>query len=141
DLALQTLAPYRGELDWERLGSVPTYLELRGDQIQEAGEVAERALEARPDAVNLNNHGIALLMAGDPEAAREEFKRAHALDRELPGPLYNLAIVERFYFFDDAAAQEYFERYAALSQEDPDGLRGVFQTDAQSRVVNEEVTR
>ena len=141
DLALQTLAPYRGELDWERLGSIPTYLELRSDQFEEAGEVAERALAARPDAVNLNNHGISLLLSGDPQGAREEFKRAHGLDEELPGPLYNLAIVERFYFFDDAAAQEYFERYAALSEEDPDGLRGVFKTEAQSRVVKEEVTR
>jgi tetratricopeptide (TPR) repeat protein len=139
-LALETLAPYQEELDWERFGSVPTYLELRGDQFQEAGPVAERALGARPDAVNLNNHGISLLLTGDPERARDEFQRAHALDPELPGPLYNLAIVERFYFFDDVAAQEYFERYAVLSEEDPDGLRGIFETGAQSR-VEEEVVR
>lgn len=141
DLALQTLAPYQEELDWERFGSVPTYLVLRGDQFLEAGPVAERALDARPDAVNLNNHGIALLLSGDPEGARDEFQRAHALDPELAGPLYNLAIVERFYFFDDTAAREYFERYTVLSEDDPDGLRGIFETDAQSRVVDEEVVR
>ena len=137
DLARQTLAPYRAELDWERLGSVPTYLELRGDRFLDAASLAERALKARQDAINLNNHGISRLLAGDPEAARDEFQRAHTLDPVLPGPLYNLAIVERFYFFDDAAAQDYFERYAALSSEDPDGLRTIFQTETQSRVVRE----
>ncbi|MCA9726239.1 MAG: tetratricopeptide repeat protein [Candidatus Eisenbacteria bacterium] len=138
EAARRTLEPYRADIDWKELGSVPTYLELRGDDFLDAKVPAERALDAQEDAVNLNNHGIARLLAGDPETARREFQRAHTLDPDLPGPLYNLAIVERFYFFDDKAAQGYFDQYASLSSEDPDGLRLVFQTDAQSRVVRDE---
>jgi hypothetical protein len=52
--------------------------------------------------------------------------RAHEIDPDLPGPLYNLAILEEFYLMNHEEAASWFERYWSLSQEDPDHLREVF---------------
>ena len=40
----------------------------------------------------------------DPDSAAHEFERAIALDPSLPGPWYNMAILERWYRLDRAAA-------------------------------------
>jgi tetratricopeptide (TPR) repeat protein len=112
--------------DWDRNGSAIVYLRLRGEHFAESLAVARRALEARPSAVNYNNYGIAQLYAGDPEGGRASFLRAHELDGELPGPLYNLAIVDWFYFFAADAARDWFARYQKLAKGDPDGLAEVF---------------
>ena len=109
--------------DWAALGSALTFLQLRGDAWRDAEGVARRALDADPrSAANHNNFGITQLYGGKPEAAREAFLKARELDAKLPGPCYNLAIVERFYFFDDESAREWFDRYLELAADDPDGL-------------------
>jgi tetratricopeptide (TPR) repeat protein len=109
--------------DWSKNGSAVAFLRLKGNEFRSAEDVAKHALEADPkSAVNHNNFGIAKLYAGDPEAARKSFLTAVELDPELPGPLYNLAIVDRFYFFDDDHARDWFTKYQRLSDDDPDGL-------------------
>lgn len=120
-----------GPQDHADVASALTYVTLRGDAFDEARQLAERALESNPNnAVNLNNYGITRLQAGDPHAAKAAFAEAHELRPALPGPCYNMAIVERFYFFDDDAARAWFERYWALSHDDPDGLADVFLAEA-----------
>lgn len=100
-----------------------TWLGLRGDDFGAVLEDARRAVAAAPrSAPDRNNLGIALLYAGRPREAREEFLAARELDPELPGALYNLAIVESVYFFDDAAARRWLAAYRRLDAADPDGL-------------------
>lgn len=132
-----TLAPLeaRGE-HWAQVGSVLTYARLHGERYREAPRWAERALEAEESAANCNNFGIALLQEGKPKEARGQFLRALELTPEHPGALYNLAIVERFYFFDEAAALAYFQRYRAVAREDPDGLAEIFGGSAAGDSVN-----
>jgi tetratricopeptide (TPR) repeat protein len=113
--------------------SAVTYVKLRGDAFDTAGELAEHALERAPgSAANLNNYGITRLQAGDPQAAKAAFTEAIAIDPTLPGPYYNLAIVERFYFLDGEAARDWFVRYWALSRDDPDALADVLLAEAPS---------
>ncbi len=103
------------------------YLGLRGDAPENVAEAAESAMRAEPgSAANQNNFGIARLRAGDPIAARKALERAVALDSTLAGPYYNLAILEKYYLFEDARAAAWFERYWRLSQDDPDGLAAEF---------------
>jgi len=100
-----------------------TFLSLRGDDYLQSRPIAEAALEADPaSAANHNNYGIALLYDGDPELARASFLKALELDPQLAGALYNLAIVEFYYFYDLDKGREWFRRYAALDDEDPDDL-------------------
>ena len=100
-----------------------TWLDLRGDGFAEALDDARRAVAAAPNsAADRNNLGIALLYAGKPAQARAAFTEAHELDPALPGALYNLAIVESVYFFDDAAARNWLAAYRRLDAADPDGL-------------------
>ncbi|HMB70169.1 MAG TPA: hypothetical protein VKU85_12690, partial [bacterium] len=113
------------DADWAVDGAALTYLRLRSDDFLTSEETARRALDAEPDAVNHNNYGIALLYGGDPEEARDHFVKAADLDPALPGPLYNLAIVDRFYRFDVDGARKWFARYRELSDDDPDGLADV----------------
>lgn len=102
---------------------VRTYLGLRGEDVTAAAEAAQVALEADPaSAANHNNQGIALLYAGRPAEARTAFLAALERDDALPGALYNLAIVDAFYFYDEDAGRRWFARYRTLASEDPDGL-------------------
>lgn len=102
-----------------------TWLNLRGDGFAGALADAELAVSQAPtSAADRNNLGIALLYAGRPVEAREAFLSARDLDPRLPGALYNLAIVESVYFFDDAAAGRWLDAYRRLSDEDPDGIFG-----------------
>ena len=104
-----------------------TYVTLRGQNPKMAIDIAKRAVDANDaSAVNHNNYGIALLHAGRPVEAREHFKNALSIDDELPGALYNMAIVEAFYFFDDAAGREWFARYRKVASDDPDDLASRF---------------
>lgn len=110
--------------------SVTPYLYLKSPEFREARVPAEAALVASPgSAANYNNYGITRLQEGKPIEAREAFATAHDLDPLLPGPLYNLALVERFYFMNDEKAKQWFDRYWDLSHEDPDRLRGEFYGD------------
>jgi len=103
------------------------YLTLRGDQPELAADPAEAAVHADPkSAANQNNYGVTRLRAGDPAAARKAFERAVELDSTLAGPLYNLAILEKYYLFHDDAAARWFDAYWRRSQDDPDGLAAVF---------------
>ncbi len=102
---------------------VAAYLAVRGFATDSALAATERALRVAPEsAVLRNNRGIALLRAGDADAASAEFERAIALDPARPGPYYNLAILERFYRLDTATAQRRFQQYWSRSHADPDSL-------------------
>ncbi len=106
-----------------------TYVALRGQDPKSALSSAKAALDADDgSAVNHNNYGIALLHAGRPLEAREHFKNALSIDDKLPGALYNMAIVEAFYFFDEAAGREWFARYKKIASDDPDDLAARFGT-------------
>jgi tetratricopeptide (TPR) repeat protein len=112
--------------DLEHAGSAMVYVTLRGETPDSAGALATAALGADRSAANLNNFGITRLRAGDPESARRAFQSAIDRDPSLPGPYYNLAILEKYYRLDDAAAARWFKTYWKRSQDDPDSLLGVF---------------
>lgn len=106
--------------------TVRTFLGLRGENPLAATEEAVSALKADPEsAVNLNNHGIALLYAGKPAEARQAFLAALERDDDLSGALYNLAIVDTYYFYDEEAGRRWFTRYSELASDDPDDLASV----------------
>lgn len=114
------------DVDWKRNGPALVYLRLKGERFLDSPAIAKKSLEADPSsAVNLNNYGIAQLYSGDPEGAKRSFLKAHELDPKLPGALYNLAIVEHFYFFETQSAREWYRQYRVLSPDDPDGLESV----------------
>jgi Tfp pilus assembly protein PilF len=115
----------------QQAGSVAAYVALRGEAPEAATALAKDA--ARHDghsAVNQNNLGIARLRSGDVDGARHAFADAIGRDPSLPGPYYNLAILEKYYRFDDATAARWFAEYWNRSHDDPDGLRTVFATGA-----------
>jgi tetratricopeptide (TPR) repeat protein len=104
-------------------GTAQVYLALRGEAPDSATDLAETMVRDRPkSAASQNNYGITRLRSGDPESARRAFLEAIEIDPRLPGPYYNLAILEKFYLFDDAAAARWFARYRERSSLDPDGL-------------------
>ena len=109
--------------DREDAAGVAAYLAVRGGTADSAARLTEDALRAAPEsAANHNNRGIALLRSADPDAAAFEFERAIALDPALPGPWYNLAILERWYRLDPVAAAQRFQQYWTRSHADPDSL-------------------
>ncbi len=110
--------------DLKSAASAAVFVTLRGDHPDSASDLVNATMrEDSENAVNLNNYGITRLRAGDPEAARLAFEAASKRDPSLPGPYYNLTILEKFYLFDDAAAQAHFAQYWKLSHDDPDSLR------------------
>jgi Flp pilus assembly protein TadD len=103
-----------------------TYVKLRGEGFLDAEATAREALDANPkSAANHNNLGICLLYDGKPFAAREAFEAALAIDPQLPGALYNLAIVETVYDFDPDAGRRWFDRYLEVASDDPDDLKSL----------------
>jgi tetratricopeptide (TPR) repeat protein len=99
------------------------YLTLRGDRPDAAAGAAEDAAGREPgSAVNQNNFGIARLRAGDVERAEKAFLKAIDLDPALAGPYYNLAILTRYYRYDETAAARWFEAYRRHGKADPDSL-------------------
>ena len=103
--------------------AVSAYLAVRGTDQRAALELTEAAVRAAPrSAAAHNNRGIALLRAADPDQAEKEFEKAIQLDPALPGPWYNLAILERFYRMDHTKAAQRFQQYWARSHDDPDSL-------------------
>lgn len=129
DLARQSVAAMpRPELKQSR--SALVYVTLRGEAPDSAEELAEKALDADSrSAINLNNFGITRLRAGDPEGAKKAFDEAMERDPSLPGPYYNLTILEKFYRLDDPSAARWFHAYWKLSHSDPDSLFGLFHAD------------
>jgi tetratricopeptide (TPR) repeat protein len=123
----------------DRMAGVGVYLALRGDH-PEAGHAAAEALAARhgDHAVHLNNLGLVRLRRGEIEAARQAFLAAARREPSLPGPYYNLAILERFYAFDDSSAARWYARYRARANQDPDGLGGIIGTPPASVAGKEE---
>jgi tetratricopeptide (TPR) repeat protein len=135
DEAAAALAPCAD--DDPAVARARTWLNLRGDGFTTALDDAKRAAELAPDsAADRNNYGIALLYAGRPAEAREAFLAAREMDPALPGALYNLAIVESVYFFDDDSARRWLAAYRRLDDADPDGL---FETLGGSVAVVQEV--
>jgi len=108
-------------------GSSVVYLLLRGSDPDSASDLARSDLNQNPkSAARQNNYGITRLRAGDPSSARRAFLEAIELDPSLPGPYYNLAILEKYYALDDSAATRWFTLYRSRSSDDPDGLGEVF---------------
>jgi tetratricopeptide (TPR) repeat protein len=127
DLAAQALTGARSA-DPKQAGSAMVYVLLRGEQPDSAAALATAALHADPhSAANQNNYGITRLRAGDPAEARRAFLAAIDRDPELPGPYYNLAILEKFYLFEDQEAARWYQAYRKRSHADPDSLAGVFE--------------
>jgi tetratricopeptide (TPR) repeat protein len=113
--------------DQKRAGSSAVYVTMRGETPETANDLADSVVDRDgKSAVNQNNYGIAKLRAGDPKAARKAFLAAIDRDPSLPGPYYNLAILERFYALDDAAGARWFAEYRRRSQDDPDQLAEIF---------------
>jgi tetratricopeptide (TPR) repeat protein len=128
DLA-QNLAAGLTDDDGREAGSVRVFITLRGDAPDSATDLARSVAHAQDkSAPSQNNFGITRLRAGDPEGARKAFLNAIALDPALPGPYYNLAILEKFYMLDDDAAAGWFKLYRQRASDDPDGLAQVFET-------------
>ena len=99
------------------------FVMLRGETPDQAVREAVAAVGDEPkNAVHQNNFGITKLRAGDVPSARTAFLAAIDLNPRLPGPYYNLAILEKFYTFDDPAAKRWFEAYWERSHDDPDSL-------------------
>ncbi len=112
-----------GHADRDDAAGVAAYLAVRGRSADSALQFTQAAVKKVPgSAANHNNLGIALLRTADPDGATREFERAIALDPSLPGPWYNMAILERWYRLDPAAAAKRFQQYWALSHADPDSL-------------------
>lgn len=125
--------------DLKQSRSALVYVMLRGEAPDSAADLAERALHGdSKDPVNLNNYGITRLRAGDLDAAAKAFGDAIADDPSLPGPYYNLAILDKFYRFDDASASRWFHAYWKLSHSDPDSLSGMFHADAGGAAARQE---
>jgi Tfp pilus assembly protein PilF len=95
-------------------------------------DASKRALDNNKSAANYNNYGIALLATGRPAEARDAFRSALDIDGALPGALYNMAIVESFYFFDDGAGRDWYTRYLRVASDDPDNLKAHFESDVSS---------
>lgn len=110
--------------DW---GGLETYLGLRSNDPARGVRAAESTASNDRSPPARNNLGIARLHQGDAKSARTLFVEAAREDPSLPGPHYNLAIVEHFYFFDDEAAVRHFARYRELRTDDPDGLEAVLE--------------
>lgn len=111
----------------DRTTSPIVFVLLRGATPDSAAELAREAAHRNPkSAVCQNNFGITRLRAGDPKEAREAFTKAIALDPSLPGPYYNLSILEKYYALDDSAAARWFALYRERSNVDPDGLARAF---------------
>ena len=122
--------------DAQHAGSAIVYVLLRGEAPDSAAALAAAAVRADPrSAVNQNNYGITRLRAGDPVSAHRAFLAAIERDPDLPGPYYNLAILEKYYRFEDDDAARWFDAYWKRSHADPDSLFGVFEGAAQKPVV------
>ena len=102
-------------------------LTLDGATPENAAPLAEAAVKDDPrSAVNQNNWGVTLLRNGDPLAAKKAFEWATKADPALAGPWYNLAILHKYYLFDDSTAAASFAEYWQRSHRDPDGLAALF---------------
>jgi tetratricopeptide (TPR) repeat protein len=136
DLAAAALPGVAGS---KHAGPARVYLTLRGEHPDSAAGLSDRVLRDDPrSAVNLNNYGITRLRAADPRSARRAFLEAIERDPRLPGPYYNLAILEKYYALDDEAAQRWFRDYRKRSHQDPDSLSAVFDTPSPQGVARKE---
>ncbi len=116
--------------DSERIVLAALYLKLKGEGGGPADGMAKSAMEAHPkSAVHQNNFGLTRMRAGDAAGARAAFLAAIERDPALPGPYYNLAILDKYFTLDEAAAAHWFELYWERSRRDPDGLATVFGKD------------
>jgi tetratricopeptide (TPR) repeat protein len=107
----------------DEAASINAVIAVRGTDKDVADKATQAAVKSAPgSAASHNNRGIALLRAADADGAEKEFLRAIELDPTRSAPYYNLAILERWYHQDAAAATVRFKQYWALSHADPDSL-------------------
>lgn len=126
--------------DASRSGAV--YLALRSAVSDSVAGVKKNGIEGGAHtAAEHNNLGIVKLRSGDPNGARKEFQTAIDKDPKLPGPYYNLAILEKFWLLDDDAAERWFRAYRQRSNDDPDSLFAVFGRNSGSRKLAQEEDR
>jgi len=122
--------------------SALVYVMLRGDRPDSASGLAVEARDENPgSAANQNNFGITRLRAGDPVGARKAFMEAIRIDPKLPGPYYNLAILEKYYALDDGAGAKWYRAYRERSSSDPDSLGSVFGKPPSRELAGEENPR
>jgi len=123
--ASQTLSACNG--DAPEVLAARALVALRLNDAKNTLSSAKAALDHDPkNAAYHNNYGLALLCAGRPADARDAFQAALAIDNRLASALYNMAVVETFYFCDDAEGKRWFARYKELASADPDNLMGRF---------------
>lgn len=114
------------------------YLTLRSNQPEGARSLASDAVaDEGKSAVNQNNFGITQLRGGDPVAARRAFLRAIEIDPRQAGPYYNLAILEKFYLFDEEAAGRWSHAYRERAKADPDSLFAAFERSEFKRLAQQ----
>src|SRR5262249_58605033 len=103
---------------------VASYLAARGGTADSSARSAPpREQRGAPESASLhNNRGIALLRASDADGAEREFERAIELDPSHAAPYYNLAILERCYRLDTAAATKRFQHDWSPSHAHPASL-------------------
>lgn len=124
--AREALALAREASEREALAA-EVYVTLRGASPDSAASRAKELARHEPrSAAGQNNAGIALLRSGDVDGARRAFEAAIERDPALAGSYYNLAILEKYWRFDDEAASRRFAEYWSRSHDDPDGLSAVF---------------
>jgi tetratricopeptide (TPR) repeat protein len=129
----------RGVSGDRRARPVAAYLALRSDRPDSARGLVEAAVDADGgSAANQNNAGIVKLRGGDADGARKAFLRAIDLDPRLAGPYYNLAILDKFYRFDDESAAKWFRSYWERSHQDPDSLRAQIELGEPKRLARDE---
>ena len=120
--------------DSKEVRATRMFVSLRGEEPGATLESAKQAVEEDShSAANHNNYGIALLRAGKPVEAKKAFLDALELNDRLPGALYNMAIVEAFYFFDEQSGRQWFEKYKKYASDDPDDLSSLFGADVSKR--------
>ena len=88
-------------------------------------------VQAHPNDVVNNSHALESRSTTDNNQMTRPYWEDGRVVPRFPenaawGPLYNLAILEKYYLFHDDQAARWFDAYWRRSQDDPDGLAAVF---------------
>lgn len=89
-------------LAWNRLDTFSSELKLWSDAVAKNGDEKLLGVDRA-----YNNRGTAYMMANQPQAAREDFKKAIALNPKYPEPYVNIGMLEQKERHFEAALQSY----------------------------------